>query len=109
MRKNLDEDGARRLIAIIGAGTTKAGPGPWVGKGRCAEVDPELWFPGQWDSSRPAKKICEDCEVRIPCLEYALAADEKHGVWGGLSRADRVRLRRERMRGRGDGGQPGAA
>lgn len=36
-----------------------------------------------------AKAICAQCAVREACLEYALAIRERHGVWGGLSEAER--------------------
>ena len=39
-----------------------------------------------------AKAICRGCPVRAQCLEYALAIREPHGIWGGLSEAER-RLR----------------
>jgi WhiB family redox-sensing transcriptional regulator len=34
------------------------------------------------------------CEMRTACLEYALANDERFGVWGGLSEKERLSLRR---------------
>jgi WhiB family redox-sensing transcriptional regulator len=34
------------------------------------------------------------CEMRTACLEYALANDERFGVWGGLSEKERHQLRR---------------
>ncbi|MES8969273.1 WhiB family transcriptional regulator, partial [Cutibacterium acnes] len=39
-------------------------------------------------------RICESCEVRQECLEYALANDERFGIWGGLSEMERRRLRK---------------
>jgi len=36
-----------------------------------------------------AKSICGDCAVRDDCLEYALSIREQHGIWGGLSEAER--------------------
>ncbi len=30
------------------------------------------------------------CEVRHECLEYALAHDERFGIWGGLSERERA-------------------
>lgn len=43
---------------------------------------------------REATRICAGCEVRTPCLEYALMNDERFGVWGGLTQAQRRGLRR---------------
>ena len=36
-----------------------------------------------------AKAICATCAVREPCLGYALRIREPHGIWGGLSEAER--------------------
>jgi WhiB family redox-sensing transcriptional regulator len=36
-----------------------------------------------------AKAICATCVVREPCLQYALRIREPHGIWGGLSEAER--------------------
>lgn len=39
-----------------------------------------------------AKAICASCSVREPCLEYALAIREPHGIWGGLNENERKQL-----------------
>lgn len=39
-----------------------------------------------------AKAICADCSVREPCLEYAVAIREPHGIWGGLNENERRQL-----------------
>lgn len=39
-----------------------------------------------------AKEICRTCPVRQPCLDYALEIREPHGIWGGLSEAERRNL-----------------
>ena len=66
----------------------------WWGRAVCAQTDPEAFFPEKGGSTREAKRICSGCEVRAECLDYALAADERFGVWGGLSERERRRLRR---------------
>ncbi|PZA19167.1 WhiB family transcriptional regulator [Modestobacter versicolor] len=66
----------------------------WQERALCAETDPEAFFPEKGGSTREAKKICTGCEVRSECLEYALANDERFGIWGGLSERERRRLRR---------------
>jgi WhiB family transcriptional regulator, redox-sensing transcriptional regulator len=66
----------------------------WQEQALCAETDPEAFFPEKGGSTREAKKICTGCEVRSECLEYALANDERFGIWGGLSERERRRLRR---------------
>lgn len=60
----------------------------------CAQTDPEVFYPEKGGSPRDAKKICLSCEVRAECLEYALAHDERFGVWGGLTETERRPLHR---------------
>jgi WhiB family redox-sensing transcriptional regulator len=66
----------------------------WQDRALCAQTDPEAFFPEKGGSTREAKKICLGCEVRSECLEYALAHDERFGIWGGLSERERRRLKR---------------
>ncbi len=100
-----ERSGARDLPEFAGpSGTTfssfLAGFGEddealaWQERALCAETDPEAFFPEKGGSTREAKKICTGCEVRTECLEYALANDERFGIWGGLSERERRRLRR---------------
>jgi WhiB family redox-sensing transcriptional regulator len=66
----------------------------WQERALCAQTDPEAFFPEKGGSTREAKRICQGCEVRHECLEYALANDERFGIWGGLSERERRRLKR---------------
>ncbi|MBB5642126.1 WhiB family transcriptional regulator [Cryobacterium roopkundense] len=66
----------------------------WQTDSLCAQTDPEAFFPEKGGSTRDAKKICASCEVRTQCLEYALANDERFGIWGGLSERERRKLRK---------------
>jgi WhiB family transcriptional regulator, redox-sensing transcriptional regulator len=66
----------------------------WQENALCAQTDPEAFFPEKGGSTREAKRICMGCEVRDRCLEYALANDERFGIWGGLSERERRRLKR---------------
>jgi WhiB family transcriptional regulator, redox-sensing transcriptional regulator len=63
----------------------------------CAETDPEAFFPEKGGSTREAKRVCTGCDVRAECLEFALANDERFGIWGGLSERERRRLRLQRQ------------
>ncbi len=67
---------------------------PWATKARCLQAEPDTFFPEKGGSTREAKRICSECEVREPCLEYALENDEHFGIWGGLSERERRRLKR---------------
>ncbi len=66
----------------------------WQERALCAQTDPEAFFPEKGGSTREAKRICLGCEVRDACLDYALAHDERFGIWGGLSERERRRLKR---------------
>lgn len=66
----------------------------WQEHALCAQTDPEAFFPEKGGSTREAKKVCQTCEVRRECLEYALANDERFGIWGGLSERERRKLKR---------------
>jgi len=69
----------------------------WQHWAACRDSDPDLWFTERGASTTPAKKICRECLVREDCLEFALANQEKHGIWGGMSENERRRLRRQRV------------
>ena len=69
--------------------------GEWMDRGRCAEVDPELFFPLKGGSAKEAKRVCRSCEVRAECLAWALAQPaELDGIWGGTSVSERRLMRR---------------
>ncbi|MGW1895388.1 WhiB family transcriptional regulator [Streptomyces sp. NPDC002004] len=61
----------------------------------CAQVGADFFFPEPGSSVRDAKRVCALCPIRTACLDYALAHDERFGVWGGLSEKERLGLRRE--------------
>jgi WhiB family redox-sensing transcriptional regulator len=67
----------------------------WQERALCAQTDPEAFFPEKGGSTREAKKVCTSCEVRVECLEYALANDERFGIWGGLSERERRRVKKQ--------------
>jgi WhiB family redox-sensing transcriptional regulator len=55
----------------------------WRQKGACQGLDPAVFFPDEGDEETAAVAIavCDTCDVRIACLEHALASREKEGVW----------------------------
>ena len=69
-------------------------PLAWQRDALCSQTDPEAFFPEKGGSTREAKRVCQSCDVRQECLEYALAHDERFGIWGGLSERERRRLKR---------------
>jgi WhiB family redox-sensing transcriptional regulator len=78
----------------VRSSTDDDNPLAWQSDSLCAQTDPEAFFPEKGGSTRDAKKICTSCEVRAQCLEYALANDERFGIWGGLSERERRKLRK---------------
>lgn len=87
----------RPLLSLITGGfdeVVESDEDQWQDRALCAQTDPEAFFPEKGGSTREAKRICLGCEVRGECLEYALAKDERFGIWGGLSERERRRLKR---------------
>jgi WhiB family redox-sensing transcriptional regulator len=74
--------------------------GTWRDQARCRGTDPQVFHPAEEDDAGAdaAKAICQMCPVREACLEFAIAAREKEGVWGGLTARERRRLVRQRRR-----------
>lgn len=69
----------------------------WHDRANCKGANADLFFPERGASTRSAKAICRECQVRGECLEFALRSGEKFGIWGGLSERERRRVRRERQ------------
>lgn len=64
----------------------------WTRVALCSQTDPELFFPLKGDTRR-ARAICGRCDVKPECLEWALAHDERYGVWGGTTERQRKRMK----------------
>ncbi|MGH3189654.1 MAG: WhiB family transcriptional regulator [Streptosporangiaceae bacterium] len=67
--------------------------GGWRYRAACRGADLAVFFPGRGESAGPARRICAECPVRQPCLDYALSNGIVHGIWGGLTERDRRSLR----------------
>ena len=73
----------------------------WQAGAKCRSIPVELFFPLVEQESDDAKAVCWSCTVREPCLEFAIEAGERFGVWGGLTPQERrslVSKRRARAR-----------
>jgi WhiB family redox-sensing transcriptional regulator len=73
----------------------------WQEQAACRAIPVELFFPMVEQESDEAKAVCSACTVREPCLESAITAGERFGVWGGLTPPERrsiVAKRRARAR-----------
>lgn len=72
----------------------------WQHNGLCRVTDSTVFFaparfehkPDRLAREAKAKAICARCPVREPCLRWALAVREPHGVWGGYSESERKQL-----------------
>ncbi|NKR30225.1 WhiB family transcriptional regulator [Rhodococcus hoagii] len=67
----------------------------WPSDGPCKK-NPDLFFAeqGEKDKTAAAIQICMKCPVRQPCRDDALRRHERHGVWGGTTARERLRIRR---------------
>lgn len=80
-------------------------PQPWTERARCAQTDPEIFYPEKGGTTRDAKRVCNGnpdrgippCPVRDQCLQWALDTRERFGILGGLSERERRRLLREQQ------------
>lgn len=70
----------------------------WRERAACRGLDARIFYPVTEEEERAAQAVCEICEVRIDCLEWALERREKDGIWGGATERDRRRIIRQRRR-----------
>ena len=75
----------------------------WRSTAACVDEDPELFFPigttgPAVEQADAAKRICQRCDAREECLEFAIATNQDAGVWGGLTEDERRTLKRARQR-----------
>lgn len=68
----------------------------WQGDALCAQTWPDAFYPDRGGSPREAKSMCALCPVRTECLEYALAHDERFGIWGGHTERERRQMKKHR-------------
>lgn len=71
----------------------------WREVSACRDTDPALFFPvgttgPALDQIASAKAVCDTCDAKGPCLEFALTTNQDSGVWGGTSEEERRKLRR---------------
>lgn len=64
----------------------------WRHRSLCTQTDPDAYYPEKGESAQPAKRICNRCEVKPECLQWALEKDQRFGIWGGLTSRERRQL-----------------
>jgi len=66
----------------------------WRSEAACLTEDPELFFPeGESERYRgqieAAIEVCATCDVAEACLRFAIETEQRTGVWGGTTAAQR--------------------
>lgn len=73
-------------------------PDDWMVDAACFGLDSDLFFSRDMDVKAAARRVCLSCSVRETCLDYAMRAGlnrDTDGIWGGLTPAQRRRVRRQ--------------
>ena len=76
----------------------------WRGNAECRRTNAVHFFaPAHFERKEEkdlregqARALCRACPVQRACLEYSLAVQEPHGIWGGLNELERRRELRRR-------------
>jgi WhiB family redox-sensing transcriptional regulator len=68
---------------------------PYLEEAACRGLDPELFYAEGGAAVTKVKGICAGCDIRMKCLEWAIAREE-FGVWGGTTARERAQIRRQR-------------
>lgn len=69
----------------------------WTQEAKCAETDPEVFFPETMFFARFAIEICQVCPVMDQCLNEALSMENPQGVWGGVDFTSRNKSSKARV------------
>jgi WhiB family redox-sensing transcriptional regulator len=67
---------------------------PWAAFAVCRDKDPDIFFPLTITGEQDAIRVCEGCPVSFDCLEFALEARIRFGIWGGMTEKERRNLQR---------------
>jgi WhiB family redox-sensing transcriptional regulator len=70
----------------------------WRDAAACRHINPDLFFPvGTTGPAlrqiEEAKRICQGCPARTPCLDWALDHSVDAGVWGATTEEERRAIR----------------
>jgi len=80
------------------APTPLKAPMPDFSHGACRNADPDIFFDDsaeENDQVTPAVfAYCHiRCDIRPECLHWAMETNQRHGMWGGTTPRQRVKLR----------------
>ncbi|RIJ76591.1 WhiB family transcriptional regulator [Nakamurella silvestris] len=86
----------RRITAIDDLAAAVDDQAHWAERALCQETDPDAFFPEKGENvSKGAKRVCGACPVDVECLAYALANNERFGIWGGKTERERRKILKE--------------
>lgn len=68
---------------------------PWAAFAVCRDRDSDAFFPLTPQGEREAIRVCQGCPVQMDCLEFALEAKVRFGIWGGMTEKQRRTLERQ--------------
>lgn len=52
-------------------------------------------WPQPYEAAKTAKAYCHRCPIQLDCGLYAIEANEPYGVWGGMTAAERKRIKKK--------------
>ncbi len=86
-------------MALTSSRSLNVATDDWRTVSACSDTDPGLFFPvgttgPALEQIAAAKAVCDTCDAKTPCLQFALSTNQDSGVWGGTSEEERRKLRR---------------
>ena len=86
-------------MALTSSRSLNTATDTWREHSSCRDTDPDLFFPvgttgPALEQIAAAKAVCDTCDAKEPCLQFALSTNQDSGVWGGTSEEERRKLRR---------------
>lgn len=72
----------------------------WIHDAACKDMDTDVFFRSSGIvenrlHDQEAKEVCWLCPVQEDCLDHALRANERFGIWGGLDEQERRKIKRD--------------
>jgi WhiB family redox-sensing transcriptional regulator len=65
----------------------------WMEDAGCREAEPEqFYYENEQFQRKLVEQYCKLCLVKNQCLEYALAHEDRFGVWGGTTARQRKEI-----------------
>lgn len=64
----------------------------WREKRACAGMPTANFFPQTRGIAKKTIAVCDECPVKWDCLNYAVINGIEHGIWGGTTESQRIRV-----------------